>query len=212
MSAVDRAALPIATLDLESGGRIGVCPLPGRDGDLDADLETVRRWGPAIVVSMTERDEMQVCGAGRLDEALAGLGAAWAHLPIRDYGGPEGASNEAWPALSARLHACLDRGDGVLLHCRGGRGRSGMIALRLLVERGAAPEAALARLRRERPGAVETDGQFAWASMGARRSVTSRRRRRRALEQDALQVDHVAVGDQSGCGSGRWRGFAGLAD
>ena len=38
-----------------------------------------------------------------------------------------------------------------------------MIALRLLVERGADPEAALKRLRAVRPGAVETDDQFAWA-------------------------------------------------
>ena len=60
----------------------------------------------------------------------------------------------------------LARGEGLLLHCRGGQGRSGMIALRLLVERGEAPDAGLTRLRQARPGAVETAAQLAWASGG----------------------------------------------
>jgi hypothetical protein len=41
-----------------------------------------------------------------------------------------------------------------------------MIALRILVERGEGGEAALARLRSVRPGAVETPEQLAWASAG----------------------------------------------
>ena len=41
--------------------------------------------------------------------------------------------------------------------------RSGMIALRLMVERGADPDEALKRLRAVRPGAVETDEQRLWA-------------------------------------------------
>ena len=43
----------------------------------------------------------------------------------------------AWPGNSTFMHRTLDKGGAVLLRCRGGQGRSGMIALRLLVERGA---------------------------------------------------------------------------
>ena len=42
-----------------------------------------------------------------------------------------------------------------------------MIALRLLVERGADGHDALANLRSVRPGAVETDDQLAWALAGS---------------------------------------------
>jgi hypothetical protein len=42
-----------------------------------------------------------------------------------------------------------------------------MIALRLMVERGEPAEAALARLRAARPGAVETAEQLAWAQAGS---------------------------------------------
>jgi hypothetical protein len=39
-----------------------------------------------------------------------------------------------------------------------------MIALRLMVEDGEAPDAALARLRAARPCAVETNAQMRWAT------------------------------------------------
>ena len=88
--------------------------------------------------------------------------------------GPEGASPaERWVA-GARHAAALDAahlavvagGGRVLFHCLGGCGRSGMAVLRLLVEMGEAPEAALERLRRVRPCAVETGDQCDWAARG----------------------------------------------
>jgi protein-tyrosine phosphatase len=160
----DEGSFSIATLHLDTGGRIGVCPLPGLHGHLTSDLELVRKWKPSIVLSLTEQSEMDVCGSGDLKSLLSRDGIDWTHLPIRDFGGPTGTSAEAWPELSLRLHSVLDHGAGVFLHCRGGQGRSGMLALRLLVERGENAEASLQRIRRERPGAIETEEQFAWAS------------------------------------------------
>jgi protein-tyrosine phosphatase len=48
----------------------------------------------------------------------------------------------------------------------GGCGRSGTAALRLMVEAGENPKAALQRLRAVRPCAVETPEQFQWAAGG----------------------------------------------
>ena len=47
-------------------------------------------------------------------------------------------------------------GESVVVHCRGGLGRTGLIAVRLLVELGESPVSALVRVRAARPGAVET--------------------------------------------------------
>ncbi len=154
---------PIATLSVAGGGRIGVCPLPGKGGALTADLAAVLAWKPAVVVSMTEASEMEAAGSTSLGGKLEGSGVKWVHLPVRDYGGLSEENAKAWPELSSALHRHLDRGEGVLVHCRGGQGRSGMIALRLMAERGEAPAAGLARLRAARPGAVETAEQYAWA-------------------------------------------------
>jgi Cyclin-dependent kinase inhibitor 3 (CDKN3) len=152
----------IATLPLPEGGRIGLCRLPGRSNDLAGDMSVIREWKPAIVVSMTEAAEIAESGSEDLPALLAASGIDWRHFPVVDFGVPEAAMQPQWAALSAELHARLDAGEGVLLHCMGGLGRSGMIALRLAVERGEGAEAALARLRMVRPGAVETEAQGEW--------------------------------------------------
>lgn len=153
----------ISDLTFDNGARLGLCRLPGRSGDLAGDVEAIRLWSPAIVVSMTEAAEMAAKGAGDLITALTLTSIAHGHFPIRDFGAPE-ATDTRWPALARRLHAILDGGGSVLLHCLGGKGRSGMVAMRLMTERGIAGPDALAAIRRIRPGAVETPGQEAWAA------------------------------------------------
>lgn len=165
-------AFTIATVQLQGGGRIGISPLPGRTGKLDADVTELLRWKPDMVVSMTEGAEMERAGSAELPQRLADAGVEWRHLPIADYTGPGKDSGAKWPELSAEIHAILDRGGAVLTHCYGGHGRSGMVTLRLMAERGEEPKAALARIRAVRPGAVEADGQFKWASAGSSRGVS----------------------------------------
>jgi len=155
-------AFSIAQIDLDSGGRLGISPLPGRNNAPMADLATIARWGADIVVSMTTMAEMARFGMEDLANELALMDIAHAHFPIADFNAPP--PDAPWVALSARLHATLDRGGAVLLHCMAGRGRSGMVALRLMIERGHAPDDALARLRVARPGAVETAGQMEWGT------------------------------------------------
>ena len=70
---------------------------------------------------------------------------------------------DAIEEAAARAKALLAQGGRVLVHCFGGCGRSGMAALRLLVELGEDPDEALARIRAVRSCAVETEAQMAWA-------------------------------------------------
>lgn len=158
----------ISDLTFDNGARLGLCRLPGRSGDLAGDIGLIRLWAPAIVVSMTETAEMAEKGAGELIAALSHPAMArqpipHAHFPIRDFGAPE-SLDARWPALARRLHAILDGGGAVLLHCLGGKGRSGMVAMRLMTERGIPAPEALATVRSIRPGAVETPAQEAWAT------------------------------------------------
>lgn len=152
----------IATLTLKNGARLGISPLPGRDNSGLRDVATLLRWNPDAVISMTETVEMERHNMGDLGGLLQQAGVGWHHFPIRDFGAPS--ENNAWSSLSFTLHEILNSGGAVLAHCYGGHGRSGMILLRVLVERGILPQKALEMLRDIRPGAVETDAQFQWAS------------------------------------------------
>ncbi|MDP7292161.1 MAG: hypothetical protein QF497_08015, partial [Verrucomicrobiota bacterium] len=50
-------------------------------------------------------------------------------------------------------------GESIVLHCKGGLGRTGTIAARLLVELGMTPGNAILAVREARPGAIETSAQ-----------------------------------------------------
>ncbi len=145
-------------------GTVGLSPLPGRGGDYAKDLDAVRNWQPDLVISMTTEVEMLQEGAGKFGADLCREAIGWEHLPVEDFGAPPVAIDNAWVEVSASAANILTRAGKVLVHCRGGCGRSGMIVLRLMVEHGEHPDAALERLRSVRPCAVETDGQLEWAA------------------------------------------------
>lgn len=144
-------------------GILALSPMPGRSGDYAADLEHLREWQPAMLISLTTQAEMVEMGAGGLGQDIQDRGARWVHLPILDFGIPDPAFEAKWPAVSRIARNALKGGGRVLLHCMGGCGRSGMVALRLMIEAGEDPSQALAHLRRIRPCAVETDAQLQWA-------------------------------------------------
>lgn len=155
----------IHSVVLADGGEIGLSRMPGRSGRLADDVAVVTAWSPGIVVTLTQPHELTAHGAGALPQMLASAGIGHRQFPIVDFGIPA-AGDAGWAELAPVLQATLDQGGRVLLHCMGGCGRSGMIALRLMVERGEAAESALTRLRAVRPCAVETEGQMDWASAG----------------------------------------------
>lgn len=153
------------------GGVLGISQLPGRGGDYETDLEDIRAWRPSIVLSLTTAGEMAESGAQTLGTDLRERAARWVHLPITDFGVPDAVFEDAWPEVAEKILLALRGGGRVLVHCKGGCGRSGMVALRLMVEAGEKAEEALGRLRAVRPCAVETDDQFLWAQKGRKRKL-----------------------------------------
>lgn len=150
-------ALPV------SDGILALAPLPGRGGHYAEDLAHLRDWQPALVITLATAPEMVAHNIGDLGTDLREKGTRWMHLPVPDLGIPDIATEELWHGASDAALSALEGGGRVLVHCVGGCGRSGMAALRLMIEAGEDADAALARLRAVRPGAVETDEQMHWA-------------------------------------------------
>ena len=158
-----------------NGGILALTAMPGGDGDYRADLDHIQAWAPAIVLTLATPVEMFAAGAHELGGNLRERAMRWVHLPIDDFGTPDAGFDARWPDVSSEILRVLSGSGRVLLHCKAGRGRSGMAALRLMIEAGEAPDEALERLRRTQPAAVETDAQMAWA-MAARRAPAQFRR------------------------------------
>lgn len=162
--------LQIATIPAGEGrGRVGVTFCPGKvqamsstgpwTRDLGIDIAAIADWGAVAVVSLIEAHEMTTLGVDDLGAAVARQHMDWMHLPIVDVSTPGAAFEAGWANVGPALVHRLNSGFDILVHCKGGLGRAGMVACRLLIECGWAPDAALAAVRAVRPGAVETPAQ-----------------------------------------------------
>ena len=129
------------------------------DRDLTLDLDAVRDWGAAAVVTLVEEKELDLLKVRRLGEEVVRRHMSWLHLPITDGSTPDESFERAWDTAGEGLRSILRNGFDVLVHCRGGLGRAGTIAARLLAEFGVEPTDAIRRVRHVRPRAIETRGQ-----------------------------------------------------
>lgn len=147
-------------------GRLGLTLCPGKkdrsrswDRDLKEDVRAIRAWGASTVVTLIEDHEFHLLEIENLEQEVRAQGMDWMHLPIIDVSFPDKRFEDTWVLAGATLHERLDAGHRILVHCRGGLGRTGVVAGRILVERGFVPRTAIHRVRAVRPHAIETSAQ-----------------------------------------------------
>lgn len=154
---------------LPAPGVIGITFCPGKrdaharsgawERDLAMDLDAIRHWGARTLVTLIEDHEFGRLGVEALPYQAAATGLEWIHLPIRDVSAPDERFMAGWKSAGPKLSSLLAEGGRLVVHCRGGLGRAGMVASLMLIEQGVAPGDALQRVRLARPGAVETREQ-----------------------------------------------------
>lgn len=152
------------------GGTVGITFCPGKkdalaewDRDLKTDLDAIQAWGATCVVTLIEDHEFALLSVEALGREVQARGMAWMHLPIRDVSIPSQTFEARWEAAGAHLCERLHKGERIIVHCRGGVGRAGTIAARLLIELGMDPQDAVDAVRAVRPGAMETPEQLQYA-------------------------------------------------
>jgi ADP-ribosyl-[dinitrogen reductase] hydrolase len=152
-----------------AGGQIGITLCPGKQApsatgpswqrDLDTDLDLIKSWNTAALLSLIEDHEFSLLGVAELGQRARARGMQWFHLPIRDGHAPDARFDAAWAGSGPELLQHLRGGRRVVVHCRGGLGRAGTVSARLLVELGVQPDVAMRKVRLARPGAIETLAQ-----------------------------------------------------
>ena len=135
---------------------------PASRGPMRQALASYRAAGAGLLVSLLPAHELSALGLQSLAEECSQAALRWANCPIDDFAAPAAAFEAAWQHIAPTVHALLDRGDSVALHCRAGLGRTGTVAARILLERGLEVQAAVDLVRQARPGAIETQVQEAY--------------------------------------------------
>lgn len=126
-------------------------------------IDAVKPMNCSGLIGMTfcpGKKQCQAMSGGDWDRDLdTDLEAMFIRFPIVDGGIPCGAARGALNAICTGLRQRLSRGERIVIHCKGGLGRTGLIAARLLIEFGEDPESAILRVRAARRGAIETAQQ-----------------------------------------------------
>jgi ADP-ribosyl-[dinitrogen reductase] hydrolase len=104
--------LQIATIapGVSGSGRVGVTFCPGKhdphamsgawDRDLGVDLDAIRNWGAAAIVTLLEPKELTLLRVERLGEEVIRRNMLWFHLPIVDVSIPDQRFEEKWGAAA----------------------------------------------------------------------------------------------------------------
>jgi atypical dual specificity phosphatase len=118
-----------------------------RPSDAD-DFAWLRKQGIELLISLTEERPRRDWA----DDA----GLLVMHVPVEDMEAP---TQEQLDRCASAIERANERGMGVAVHCGAGLGRTGVILAAYFVGKGTSAQNAIARVRRLRPGSIETDEQ-----------------------------------------------------
>ena len=148
-----------------------VSPRPRGEDWLEDDLKALCEGGATVVLSLLEPHENADLGLEDEPAAAKRAGVGFISFPIEDRCVPT--SMEATFALLDQLKTLLKQGASIVIHCRQGIGRSGLVAIALLIQAGKPVAEAIELVGAARGLPVpETVEQLAWLEVyGARRAL-----------------------------------------
>ncbi len=203
---------PLQIAEVQVGkcmGKIGITFCPGKvqnssfsgrwERDLRSDIEAIAKWDAAAVLTLLEPHEIEMLQVAGLADQVKRDQMIWRHAAIRDVSIPDRQFETNWQSLGPELRGLLENGFNVVVHCKGGLGRAGMISARLLVEMGWAPDLAVATVRSVRPGAIETPEQEKYVLRSTPTKAATPDTTREAIRDRAIgALVGLAVGDALG--------------
>ena len=149
-------------------GKIFLTCFPGRNGEKISfeenifleELNNFSSLNSNTVVTLVEDNEIEkLCDKNFFVRKIYSHNLKWIHMPIVDLKSPDHKFMDKWQTTKVLLKNDLIEGKNIILHCMGGKGRTGTIAAILLIEFGEKYKEAIKIVREKRKGAIETKEQ-----------------------------------------------------
>lgn len=135
-------------------GTLLLTPCPGTlSTSVAASLQDLYAVGASAVITLMTAEEMARHKVAQIEAECAALGMEWFHFPVEDEAAPGDDFARAWQRQRARVHQHLQNNNAVVIHCKGGSGRTGVVAAQILMERGVGQAQAVAQVKALRPNA-----------------------------------------------------------
>lgn len=148
-------------IEIKAPGSLGVMSRP-RGGDwLAEEVSALARCGVTMIVSALEPAEVKELEIAEEPALATAAGLSFLSVPIPDRGVPP--DSTAASTATDRIASTLLSGGRVVVHCRQGIGRAGLIACAVLTRLGYTIPEAIAAVSKARGRDVpETDEQKRW--------------------------------------------------
>ncbi|WP_417537745.1 protein phosphatase [Marinomonas sp.] len=128
---------PFDVLKLENGAAFIFTPCPGtKEADLATSLACLKSAGASAVVSLLPDQEIETLGVTELGKQVTQQNMTWYQLPIEDDQAPKQPFFVEFEKIKNELLGRLHVQEKLAIHCRGGSGRTGLMAAILLLELG----------------------------------------------------------------------------
>ena len=146
---------PFDELVLEGSAALIFTPCPGTKTEaLKDSLLTLKQAGASAILTLMPAEEMEQNQVTDLPTFCNELELAWFHCPIEDDHAPLADFAAAWQQHGSHIHQLLKDGKKVAIHCKGGSGRTGLVAAPIMLERGIDKERVKQRIQALRPYAL----------------------------------------------------------
>ncbi len=147
---------PFDKLSLSDGGALIFTPCPGTKGvDLRTSVAQLGQAGAKAVITLMPDDEMVRNEVSGLPGVCSEMGLHWFHFPVEDGALPGKEFQQAWERDKEKVFGILNQQGTVAVHCKGGSGRTGLMAVIILLELGMRYEQAEALVKSLRPNALK---------------------------------------------------------
>ena len=144
-------------------GKLIFTPCPGtKDSSLVDSLATLKQAGASAVISLMPASELASNGAEDIGKQCQAQDMAWFHLPVADEQVPLEDFGQGWKASKQSILERLNAGQDIAIHCKGGSGRTGLIAARIMIEAGIPRADAIALVQALRPKAIQHPAHINW--------------------------------------------------
>lgn len=145
---------PFDMLPLNTGKLI-FTPCPGTKGTSLSDSVTQLKAADATaIITLMPQQELTQNNADSLGAICAELGIQWFQLPIEDDCAPGHSFEQAFAAHKTAILALLQADKTVAIHCKGGSGRTGLMAAILMAKLGYNKADATTQVQNLRPKAL----------------------------------------------------------
>ncbi|MES9851551.1 MAG: dual specificity protein phosphatase family protein [Candidatus Thiodiazotropha sp. L084R] len=147
---------PFDILPLNNGGNLIFTPCPGTKGvDLETSVRQLKEAGAESIITLMPTEEMHQYNADSLPQVCKQKGLGWFHLPVEDEAAPGNDFQQIWNEHKTQILQLIEQGGSTAIHCRGGSGRTGLMATILLLARGIEFENAVALVKSLRPNSLK---------------------------------------------------------